>query len=660
MQHTLYAFIIFFLTTSSNFSQVVINELDCDSPGFDNMEFIELLSETPEMPLDGFVLVCFNGSNSGMNSSYFTLDLDGYLTDINGILVIGSNSVSPVPQLLIDSNILQNGADAIAIYQADEVDFPEDTMATIENLIDVLLYDTEDSDDRDMIAIFSQDPRFTDIQQINEGSSNNTNSIQRFVDSKDNVTYTVTTPTPRQLNNGSGIVFNGISISVSKNLYGEDESFNIIFSTENPVSENLNFNILLNNDSFDAADFSGNTSITIPANQSTASTTINLIDDSDDEGDEVIKLRFDELQSGFVALNDNIEIRVVDNDFTMANFGTPINPTFGNVTSTQPNGYYNLLDNTSGESLRQALQDIIADPNAVRAQTYADVTDILKSADQNPLNSNEVWLLYTEQSRPKLDFQTSSDNTHKWNREHTYPRSRGNFFSIEEDNIADGMDVFWETNADSTRHANSDAHGLRAVDAVENSTRGNQHYGEYTGPTNTQTSFYGDVARSVLYMEIRYNDLSVVEGFPEGFSGQMGDLATLLNWHRNDPPDDFEMNRNNMVYKWQFNRNPLIDQPELVEYIWGNNIGDVWQQALSLQNLASETLSIYPNPAENKISINGFKNRGTLEIFEINGRKLGTREIQPNQDIKLFLNNGIYLLNIISEHKIWIEKLIIK
>ncbi|MBK7407152.1 MAG: hypothetical protein IPJ40_03140 [Saprospirales bacterium] len=61
----------------------------------------------------------------------------------------------------------------------------------------------------------------------------------------------------------------------------------------------------------------------------------------------------------------------------------------------------------------------------VRAQAYADVIDIVKEADQNPENSNQVWLVYLEEGRPKIDIQTTANNTGVWNREHTYPRSRG-------------------------------------------------------------------------------------------------------------------------------------------------------------------------------------------------------------------------------------------
>ena len=112
-------------------------------------------------------LFIFNGSENGGNSSYFTVDLDGYVTDVNGLLLIGSNSVSPVPQFLIPENTIQNGADAVAIYQASDFNFPDETLATINNLIDVLLYDTSDGDDVDMIDIFSANPDFVSIQQIN-------------------------------------------------------------------------------------------------------------------------------------------------------------------------------------------------------------------------------------------------------------------------------------------------------------------------------------------------------------------------------------------------------------------------------------------------------------------------------------------------------------
>lgn len=55
-------FSVLFLLFSICFSygQVVINELDSDTPSIDDKEFVELKSATPNFSLDGYVLVFFN------------------------------------------------------------------------------------------------------------------------------------------------------------------------------------------------------------------------------------------------------------------------------------------------------------------------------------------------------------------------------------------------------------------------------------------------------------------------------------------------------------------------------------------------------------------------------------------------------------------------
>lgn len=614
------------------------------------MEFVELKSDVPNTSLNGYVLVLFNGSDSGADSSYFTIDLDGFTTDNNGLFLIGSDAVAPFPQFLMAANVIQNGADAVAIYLGDDTDFPEGTIATQTNLIDALVYDTSDSDDTVLMGLLGV------TEQISEGSSNNTNSIQRNNDGS----YTVTTPTPRLLNDGSGDVFNAISMSTTQSQFVEEDVFDIVFTAQQNVTADFEFSFSLDNYGFNTADFTGNTTLTIPSGQNTVTTTITLIDDTFDEGDEEPLVKFSNLQWPFIPYNNFLKLRVVDNDFTMAPFGTPINSTYGIVASTQPNGYYNSLDGLTNVALRQALQDIIADPNVVRAQTYTDCIDILKEADQNPENSNQVWLVYQEQGRAKLDFQLTSVNTGKWNREHTFPRSRAGYYSIEEDEVADGIDVFWTTKADSLRHGNSDAHALRAVDGPENSSRGNQFYGEYNGPTGTFGGFKGDVARGVFYLAVRYNGLEIVNGFPDGLVGQFGDLQTLLDWHRNDPPDDYEMNRNNVVYNWQFNRNPFIDQPDMIEYIWGNMVGETWEQNLSIEEAQEFKVSLYPNPTSGRLFINGIKTETKIEVFSVDGRQLMSQVIDNNSYVDLNYTSGLYLLRLTSEGKSVIKKILIK
>ncbi len=624
---------------------LLINELDCDTPGIDDLEFVEIKSATPFFDLDGYVLVFFNGSAAGGNTSYLALGLDGYSTDINGLLLIGSTTVVPSPQYLIPANVIQNGADAVAIYVGSATDFPEGTPAFADGtLVDVLIYGTNDPDATDLIAIFQAfNPT---IQQINEGPGNNPVSIQRDNDGA----YYTGTPTPRQLNDGSGIVLNGFKTSVAQDKYDEGDTLHIVFSTEQNLISDLTVSFSLSNGGFTPADFTGDTSLFIPAGQNSATAVISLTDDALDEGDEVMVIRLAALPADFLIFNDNIPIRAVDNDFQVAPFGTPIDPTYGVVSSTQPPGYYNSLNGLSGEALRDALQAIIADSSVVRGQTYADVIEIVREADQNPLNSNQVWLVYLEKGWPKIDFQTSSNNTGVWNREHTFPRSRGGFDSIAADTTADGKDLFWPTNADSTRHANSDAHGIRAVDAAENIARGNLFYGQYAGPPGTQGGFKGDVARGIFYLVVRYNGLEVVNGFPEDTTGLFGDLATLLDWHRNDPPDDYEMNRNNVVFSWQRNRNPFIDLPNLVEYLWGDSTSFTWQQPVNTNSPAQQPVRIFPNPAKDKVNIEGIPTPSVIEIINLQGQTLRTYDAKMETiTLDLQLPPAVYFLKITNQ-----------
>ena len=56
--------IVSVMMSTATLVQLVINELGCNSPGVDNMEFLKLLSDTPNFPLNGYVVVFFNGSEN--------------------------------------------------------------------------------------------------------------------------------------------------------------------------------------------------------------------------------------------------------------------------------------------------------------------------------------------------------------------------------------------------------------------------------------------------------------------------------------------------------------------------------------------------------------------------------------------------------------------
>lgn len=222
-----------------------------------------------------------------------------------------------------------------------------------------------------------------------------------------------------------------------------------------------------------------------------------------------------------------------------------------------PDGYYDSAEGLSGEALKAALHNIIDDHTEL---TYDQVWDVLVDSDEDPSNSNNFILLYTGRSLDKS--QTYPD----WNREHVWAKSHGDF--------------------DTNPPEGTDAHHLRPTDVSVNSDRGSKDFdnggtqhSEATGCYYDEDSWEprdavkGDVARMMFYMTVRYEgdngeeDLELVDY--TGTSGPIfGKLSTLLEWHQNDPVDDVERHRNEIVYDWQNNRNPFIDHPEYVAAIW--------------------------------------------------------------------------------------------
>ncbi len=651
----IYFFIVLILAFAQAESQLVINELDTDTQGVDDQEFIELKSDMPFSPLDGYVMVFFNGSSSsttGMGRSYYAVDLDGLTTDNNGLIVLGSSMVTPFADRLLAEAVIQNGADAVAIYAGDDTDWPDRTFASQINLIDALIYDTDDPDNMPLMTLLGISVQYNE----NENNSKLTESLQRKADG----TFEVKTPTPHSLNDATIPSYNGLSFTASNTELTEPDTFDITFTLTQPPTADFTLGFSLDYQNFNTQDYTGPNSLTILSGQTSTTASFTIIDDAIDEGDEALRIDLnDNLPVGFKRLKDEEQIFVIDNDFQVAAHGTPLAPTYGIVNSTAPVDYYNSLNNLASPQLEQAITALIAEENVVRIHTYNDAIDILKQADASPLNSNKVWLLYTEQERRLIDFQTTSLSTGKWNREHIWSSSRGRFDVIEYDEIADGISIWTETNADSLRHGQSDAHHLRATDGPENSSRGNNDYPEYNGPAGSQGSWHGDVARALFYMDHRFNNLSLVNGNPPNTTvGQIGDLATLLQWHRNDPPDDFEMNRNNVVYTWQNNRNPFIDRPELVEYIYGNLVGQNF--TLSLENTPLFTVNISPNPSIDHINITNVTQPLEVVIYDAFGRAMLSQQIIQDGTLRHNLSAGMYFIHFKNQDITQVKKIIVK
>lgn len=640
-------------------AQIVINEIDPDTNSTDVKEFIELKSIQPNFPLDGYVIVFFSaGSSSPYNgiSSYYAIDLDGLITDGNGIILLGNPQVTPSASYIIPQNTIQNGPDAVAIYLGNSTDFPNNTSAIATNLIDALVYSNNSTNTASaLMSILGETVSYNE----NSNGLASTQSIQR----KSDGTYEVKAPTPRANNDGSGIIYNGISISYTSSSITEGQNFVITFTTDTPVQSALNLTMTLNNSSFNSNDYTGNLNVTIPIGSNSISTSIQILNDGNNEGDENMKISIGSVPIDYILLNNNIIIRVNDINFVVQPWGTPVRPTYGLCPRVIPSGYYSTLEGKAGNNLRQAIQDIIANPNMVRVHNYGDVYNVLKEADQNPENSNQVWMIYNEQSISKIDYQTDNSIIGKWNREHIYSQSRlGLPSTFIPNGTPDGINV-WRltTGSNDIEASHDDLHHLRAVGGQENSTRNNRNYGvDYNGPAGNLGSWRGDVARAIFYMAIRYNSLNVVNGDPASSpTGQIGDLATLLTWNNLDPVDDFEMNRNNIIYNWQMNRNPFIDNPALVNYVFGNLTNSIWNSALSTVNFNQKSPTIFPNPAQNQVVISGIEKLSNLLIYSISGEKVASYLVSNESQLDLNLPSGIYLVKIISDTFLTTKKLII-
>lgn len=152
-------------------NQIRINETNCTPAG---SEFIELFSQLGAS-LDGLVIVHFNGNG---NTSLWAYDLDGITISSGGYYVLceNSNTNGYCDEVVGVFDALQDGPDAVAIYVGDASDFPNGTAATSTNLVDAIVYDTNDGDD-DILGILG----INEPAQQNEDENNSslTHSVQR-------------------------------------------------------------------------------------------------------------------------------------------------------------------------------------------------------------------------------------------------------------------------------------------------------------------------------------------------------------------------------------------------------------------------------------------------------------------------------------------------
>ena len=219
--------------------------------------------------------------------------------------------------------------------------------------------------------------------------------------------------------------------------------------------------------------------------------------------------------------------------------------------------YYEDAINLNGELLKIALNNIINE-NFV-SLLYGDAIEILENSDVDPNNPNNVIVVYPGIYGESVPTGYSSEiSGYYWNREHVWPQSRlGASVSYTNDYPSKATDV----------------HNLKPADPDQNGSRSNDYF-DYLDTNDTyepNDNVKGDIARILFYMATMYFDLTLNDNIlsPSG-DKTMGILSVLLEWNELDPVDDFERNRNDVIFSYQGNRNPFVDYPGFAELIWGD------------------------------------------------------------------------------------------
>jgi predicted extracellular nuclease/methionine-rich copper-binding protein CopC len=179
-------------------SLLLINEIDPETLGIDDAEFIELFDGgVGQTDLDGLAIILFSGND---DSVYASFDLDGHRTDEFGFFLLGSSGVDGV-DMVMDDSLLQNGPDAVALYRVDAAAMPVGTAVTTENLIDALVYDTSQEPDDGLLPLL-----LAGELQVNENARDleDFHSLQRCPNGsgsqRSTETYWPDWPTPKEAN----------------------------------------------------------------------------------------------------------------------------------------------------------------------------------------------------------------------------------------------------------------------------------------------------------------------------------------------------------------------------------------------------------------------------------------------------------------------------
>ena len=289
---------------------------------------------------------------------------------------------------------------------------------------------------------------------------------------------------------------------------------------------------------------------------------------SDNEYNVVITRGDNDVSTTFTAsISYNGIIKTNDFNITIAKKDGAITPSGELPSDITYTGYYSDMTGNfdTYDEFFNTLNDILVSTHTSKG-SYDKAWTILQGSDA--YDSDHIECFYTGQiiSKDAREGHGITDGGKVWNREHVWAKSHG--FNDQS---------YW---------AYSDCHHLRASEKIINSSRNNSYFDEVDNPTNSdqygnkwtgsvfepRDEVKGDVARILFYMVTRYHDSTLTLTLDNSGSyasePKLGMLDTLVKWHYEDPVSETEIKRNEVVYSYQGDRNPYIDHPEFVYFLY--------------------------------------------------------------------------------------------
>lgn len=340
-------------------------------------------------------------------------------------------------------------------------------------------------------------------------------------------------------------------------------------------------------------------------------------------------------------------------------------PAEGQVTSlgAQIGNYYSGISSTSSTLLAD-LNALINPHNYISYFLYK--TTIMSQFEVKDTTNGQSYVTccYSGENKVFNDPFDWSDND--YSREHTYAHSWMGTFPAdnpEQEEYADQHNLYPANlpNANSPR-SNLPLEDI-AGDVVFNYLEGSVGYNDNNQLVyEPRASHKGNAARAIFYMATCYTG----NGGNNWAVPINQSAASLVNWHFDDLPDNYEIARHEYIYNLQNNRNPYIDSVDYACYIDFSNMSYKPDGCgeMGIEEMLNQNFSVFPIPTSNKLyaQINGEKITA-YELISIEGKKIDSKRNLNLSVLELNTSSyiaGTYILNVTSPKGIVQKKVIIE